>query len=71
MTDADLIKALRQCCAPWERDDSCPCEDCPVPYEKRGTDLHDMCDDYIMRLAADRLEELTERRAKRWKRKRH
>lgn len=71
MTDADLIKALRQCCAPWERDDSCPCEDCTVPYKKRGTDLHDMCDDYIMRLAADRLEELTERRAKRWKRKLH
>ena len=59
MTDADLIKALRQCCAPWERDDSCPCEDCPVPKEIVGTE-EDMCDDYLMRLAADRLEELTE-----------
>lgn len=60
MTDADLIKALRQCYAPWGRDDSCPCEDCPVPHEKRGVDIHDMCDEYLMRLAADRLEELTE-----------
>lgn len=61
MSDADLIKALRCCSAPWEINNPCPCKDCPIPYEKRRTDLHDMCDDYIMRLAADRLEELTER----------
>ena len=30
-----------------------------MPEEKRGVETHDMCDDYIMRLAADRLEELT------------
>lgn len=59
MTDADLIKALRQCCAPWERNDSCPCEDCPLLEERRGVETHEVCDDYIMRLAADRLEELT------------
>lgn len=59
MNDADLIKALRQCCAPWERNDSCPCEDCPVPEERHGVETHEVCDDYIMRLAAERLEELT------------
>lgn len=58
MTDADLIKALRCCADPWTCD-RCPCEDCPIPDEKRGVEMHDMCDDYIMRLAADRLEELT------------
>lgn len=55
MTDGDLIKALR-CCS----EDRCPCEDCPLLEERRGVETHDMCDDYIMRLAADRLEELTE-----------
>ena len=40
--------------------DACPCEDCPVSEEKRGVETNEMCDDYIMRLAADRLEELTE-----------
>ena len=58
MTDADLIKALRCCADPWTCG-GCPCEGCPVPEEKRGVETHDMCDDYIMRLAADRLEELT------------
>ncbi len=59
MTDDKLIKALRCCSDPW-MDDRCPCEDCPLPEERRGVETHDMCDDYIMRLAADRLEELTE-----------
>ncbi len=58
MTDGDLIKALRCCADPWTCD-GCPCKDCPMPEEKRGVETHDMCDDYIMRLAADRLEELT------------
>lgn len=57
MTDGDLIKALRCCSDPWTEDDRCPCEDCPIPKERVGTE-EDMCDDYLMRLAADRLEEL-------------
>lgn len=57
MTDADLIKALRCCTDPWTGD-RCPCDDCPVPKERIGTE-EDMCDDYLMRLAAERLEELT------------
>lgn len=56
MTDADLIKALRCCSAPWIDDYSC--DKCPIPKEKIGT-AKDMCDEYLMRLAADRLEELT------------
>ena len=59
MTDADLIKALRQCCAPWERDDSCPCDDCPLLEERRVVETNDTCDDDSMRRAANRLEELT------------
>lgn len=27
--------------------------------ERHGVETHEVCDDYIMRLAADRLEELT------------
>ena len=54
MTDGNLIKALR-CCSK----DRCPCEDCPMLEEWRGAETHDMCDDYIMRLAAERLEKLT------------
>ena len=54
MTDGDLIKVLR-CCS----EDRCPCEDCPLLEERRGVETHEVCDDYIMRLAADRLEELT------------
>jgi hypothetical protein len=55
MTDADLIKVLR-CCS----EDRCPpCEDCPLQEERRGVETHEVCDDYIMRLAAERLEELT------------
>ncbi len=57
MTDVDLIKALQYCADPWT-EDRCPCEDCPIPKERVGTE-EDMCDDYLMRLAADRLEELT------------
>ena len=59
MTDSDLIKALQCCSAPWTTDE-CPCDHCPIPDAKRGVELHDMCDDYIMRLAAERLEALTE-----------
>lgn len=55
MTDGDLIKVLR-CCS----EDRCPCEDCPLREERRGVETHEVCDDYIMRLAADRLEELTD-----------
>nr|DAO19870.1 MAG TPA: NlpE N-terminal domain [Caudoviricetes sp.] len=58
MTDGNLIKALRCCSGPWT-EDRLPCEDCPMTAEKRGVETHDMCDDYIMRLAAERLEELT------------
>ena len=54
MTDGDLIKALR-CCSKDRR----PCEDCPMLEEWRGAETHDMCDDYVMRLAAERLEKLT------------
>lgn len=57
MTDADLIKALQCCCAPWEKGHT-PCDECPIPKEKIGTS-EGMCDEYIMQLAADRLEELT------------
>ncbi len=57
MTDADLIKALQCCSAPWTTDD-CPCDECPIPKERIGTEK-DMCDEYLMRLAAERLEELT------------
>ncbi len=56
MTDADLIKALQCCSAPWIDDYSC--DKCPIPKEKIGT-AKDMCDEYLMRLAAERLEELT------------
>lgn len=58
MTDADLIKALRCCSDPWDHCEH-PCMRCPVPDERRGVETHDLCDEYIMRLAADRLEELT------------
>lgn len=54
MTDDKLIKVLRRC-----SDDRCPCEGCPLLEERRVVETNDMCDDYIMRLAADRLEELT------------
>lgn len=58
MTDADLIKALQLCCAPWVDERDCPCIGCPMPKEKVGA-AEGMCDEYLMRLAADRLEELT------------
>lgn len=58
MTDGNLIKALRCCADPWT-DGEPPCMRCPVSDERRGVDTHDMCDEYIMRLAAERLEELT------------
>lgn len=54
MTDANLIKVLR-CCS----EDRCPGEDCQLLEEMRGVETHETCDDYIMRLAANRLEELT------------
>lgn len=57
MTDGDLIKALRCCSDPWIGD-RCPCEDCQLPKERVGTEEY-MCDEYLMRLAAERLEELT------------
>lgn len=56
MNDAELIRALRCCCALWN--DKNPCDECPLPDEKRGHELHDTCDEYLMRLAAERLEEL-------------
>ena len=54
MTDSDLIKVLRRC-----SDDRCSCDDCPLLEERRVVETDEMCDDYIMRLAADRLEDLT------------
>lgn len=56
MNDAELIRALRCCCALWNDKNSC--DECPLPDEKRGHELHDTCDEYLMRLAAERLEEL-------------
>lgn len=54
MTDGDLIKVLRRC-----SDGRCPCDGCPLLEERRVVETHEVCDDYIMRLAAERLEELT------------
>lgn len=60
MTDGNLIKALR-CCSNTANIEKTldPCAVCPVPKEKRSGEYPNWCDMHIMRLAAERLEELT------------